>query len=74
MARASVIAFRTKLSEAGKTATGIEVPAKTVEALGSGKRPPVRITINGCTYRSIVASMGGRFMFPSARRSEPRIQ
>jgi len=29
----------------GKTATGIPDPAETVESLGSGKRPPVRVTI-----------------------------
>jgi len=54
--------FRTKLLQAGKTATGIQVPAKIVESLGSGKRPKVRVTINGYTYRSSVAPMGGRFM------------
>jgi hypothetical protein len=53
--------FRTKILLAGKTAAGIEVPAKVVAALGS-KRPPVRATINGFTYRTSVASMGGRFM------------
>jgi len=54
--------FRTKVLQAGKTATGIEVPAKVVAALGSSKRPPVRATINGYTYRSTVAVMGGTFM------------
>lgn len=48
----------------GKTATGIEVPADVVEALGSGKRPAVTVTVNGHTYRSTVASMGGRFLLP----------
>jgi hypothetical protein len=33
-----------------------------LEGLGAGKRPPVRVTINGYTYRSTVASMGGGFM------------
>ena len=33
-----------------------------VAALGSSKRPPVRATINGFTYRSTVAVMGGKFM------------
>jgi hypothetical protein len=33
-----------------------------VAALGSSKRPPVRATINGYTYRSTVAVMGGKFM------------
>jgi hypothetical protein len=54
--------FRTKILQSGKTATGIEVPAKVVAALGSSKRPPVRATINGYTYRSTVAVMGGTFM------------
>jgi hypothetical protein len=48
--------------KAGKTATGIQIPNEVVESLGSGKRPPVRITINGQTYRSTVAVMGGEFM------------
>ncbi|TMC68163.1 MAG: DUF1905 domain-containing protein [Chloroflexi bacterium] len=55
--------FRTKLLSAGKTAAGIEVPPKVVEGLGSNKRPPVRVTINGShTYRSTVAVVGGKFM------------
>ena len=48
----------------GKTATGIPVPAEVVESLGRSKRPPVRVTINGFTYRSTVAPMGGEFMLP----------
>ncbi len=54
--------FTTTLLRAGKTATGFEVPAEVVEALGSSKRPPVRVTINGYTYRSTVAVMGGKYM------------
>lgn len=54
--------FRAKILQAGKTATGIEVPLKIVESLGSGKRPKVRVTINGYTYRSSIAPMGGVFM------------
>ena len=54
--------FRTTVEQAGKTATGIEVPSTVVEGLGAGKRPPVRVTINGFTYRSTVATMDGRFM------------
>jgi hypothetical protein len=56
--------FRAKLLLGGKTATGIQVPDKVVAALGSSKRPAVRATINGFTYRSTVAPMGGRFMLP----------
>jgi hypothetical protein len=54
--------FRTTLEQAGKTATGIEVPSTVVEGLGAGKRPAVRVTINGFTYRSSIASVGRRFM------------
>jgi hypothetical protein len=51
--------FRATLELAGKTATGFAVPAAVVEALGAGKRPPVRVTINGFTYRNTVAVYGG---------------
>jgi Bacteriocin-protection, YdeI or OmpD-Associated/Domain of unknown function (DUF1905) len=54
--------FHTTIEQAGKTATGIQVPDEVVAGLGAGKRPKVRVTINGYTYRSSVASMGGRFM------------
>jgi ribosomal protein S18 acetylase RimI-like enzyme len=48
--------------EPSGNATGIEVPAEIVTALGVGKRPKVAITINGHTWRSTVASKGGRFI------------
>ena len=54
--------FRTKILQAGKTATGIRVPDEIVEGMGAGKRPPVRVTINGFTYRSTIAVMGGDYM------------
>jgi hypothetical protein len=58
------MSFRTTLELGGKTATGAEVPAQVVEALEAGRRPAVRVTINGYTYRSTVAVMGGRYMLP----------
>ncbi len=54
--------FRTTILQTDKTATGVEVPAEVVEALGGGKRPPVRVTINGYTYRNTVAVYGGVYM------------
>jgi Bacteriocin-protection, YdeI or OmpD-Associated/Domain of unknown function (DUF1905) len=54
--------FQTTLLAAGKTATGIEVPPKVVAALGSSKRPPVKVTINGHSFRSTVGVMNGKFM------------
>ena len=54
--------FRAKVLLAGKTATGVEVPAKIVEGLGSTKRPLVSVTINAYTYRSAIAPIGGVYM------------
>jgi hypothetical protein len=54
--------FHTTILQAGKTATGIRVPDEVVEALGAGRRPPVRVTINGYTYRSTIAVMGADYM------------
>jgi hypothetical protein len=54
--------FRAKVLAAGKTAAGVEVPEKIVLGLGSTKRPLVKVTINGYTYRSAIAPMGGTYM------------
>src|SRR3989441_10286179 len=54
--------FKAKVLLAGKTATGVEVPTKVVEGLGSTKRPLVKVTINEYAYRSAIAPMGGTFM------------
>ena len=54
--------FRTTILQGDKTATGIRVPDEIVGALGAGKRPRVTVTINGYTYRSSIAVMGGDFM------------
>lgn len=54
--------FRTTILQTGTTAAGIEVPESAVAALGAGKRPPVRVSLNGYTYRNTVAVMGGKYM------------
>ena len=54
--------FRTTILQSGKTATGIEVPDEVMEALGSGKRPAVKVTLNGYSYRSTVATVAGKSM------------
>lgn len=54
--------FHTTILQSGKTTTGIQVPDEVVEALGAGKRPAVKVTIKGYTYRSTIAVMGGVFM------------
>lgn len=60
----SVMSFRATVELGGKTATGLQVPDQVVAALGSGKRPAVQVTVRGHSYRTTVASMGGRFLVP----------
>jgi len=54
--------FRTEILGTGKTAAGIVVPADVLEGLAAGKKPAVRVTINGFTYRSSIATVEGRPM------------
>ena len=54
--------FRTTLVRGDGTTLGMIVPPEIVEELGKGKRPPVKVTINGYTYRNTVAVMGGQYM------------
>jgi hypothetical protein len=56
--------FVTVIELGGKTATGMQVPDEVVASLGPGKRPAVRVTLNGYTYRTTVAPMGGKFYLP----------
>lgn len=53
--------FTTTIQGSG-TKAGIEVPEDIVNALGAGRRPPVIVTLNGQSYRSSIAVMGGRNM------------
>lgn len=64
--------FQTTIEPAGKTATGIEVPVDVVEELGSGRRPPVRVTIRHYTFRSTVASRGGRYLIGVSAQTRER--
>lgn len=54
--------FRTELLSNGKTATGIEVPADVMTALAAGKKPAVKVTLNGYAYRSSIATVDGKPM------------
>jgi hypothetical protein len=56
--------FHATIALHGKSATGIEVPADVVAALGQGKRPKVTVTINGYSYPSTVGVMGGLSLIP----------
>lgn len=64
--------FTTNIMKDGeKNATGLVVPSEAVEALGAGKKPKVKVSLNGYTYRSTVAVMGGLFLLPlSAERRQ----
>jgi bifunctional DNA-binding transcriptional regulator/antitoxin component of YhaV-PrlF toxin-antitoxin module len=58
------VRFTTTVLLGGKTATGMVVPDEVVEALGAGKKPAVTVTLRGHSYRSSIASRGGRFLIP----------
>ena len=54
--------FTTELEATGGTTTGFVVPDEVVQALGAGRRPKVVVTVNGHTWRTSIASMGGRYL------------
>ena len=64
--------IRVRIQGSGKTAAGMEIPADVVEALGAGRKPPVRVTIGSHTYRSSIASMGGVFMLGISNENRAR--
>jgi len=51
--------FKARVIPSGN-ATGVEIPQGVVEALHSGARPPITVTINRHTWRSRVAVMRGQ--------------
>ena len=63
--------FRTVVASGGGNTTGLVIPDAVVAALGSGRRPAVRVTVAGHSYPSTVSAMGGRFLVPlsSANRT-----
>lgn len=54
--------FHTTIKQSDGTATGIVIPDEVVTTLGAGKKPPVKMSVNGYSYRSTVATIDGRFM------------
>jgi len=68
--------FKTTILSTGKNTTGIVIPDAIIEELGAGKKPPIKVTLNGYTYRSTVAVMGGKFMVGvnSTVRAESGVQ
>ena len=60
--------FTTTIFQAeGLNATGIRVPPEVVASLGKCKKPPVKVTLVGYTYRSTVAVYGDAFLLPLAQ-------
>jgi len=55
--------FETVMFQQGNN-TGIPVPPEVVEGLGGGKRAAVVVTVNGFSYRSTLAVMGGHHLIP----------
>ncbi|HEY3545906.1 MAG TPA: YdeI/OmpD-associated family protein [Propionicimonas sp.] len=53
--------FTTTLLLTGNN-VGIVVPEEVVESFGAGKRVPVIVTINGYSYPSTIAVMGGQYL------------
>ncbi|WP_257667329.1 YdeI/OmpD-associated family protein [Parapedobacter tibetensis] len=72
---ANEVVFNTTILQEGNN-TGIQVPEDAVEKLAAGKRPPVKVTLNGFTYRSTIAVMGGRFLIPlsAERRTKANVK
>jgi hypothetical protein len=55
--------FKTILQQAGdKDATGIHIPPEAIAQLGAGKRPKVKVSFKGYTYRNTVAVYGDVYM------------
>ncbi|MET0928828.1 MAG: YdeI/OmpD-associated family protein [Aeromicrobium sp.] len=61
-----MVTFHTVLISQG-TNVGIEVPEDVVLGFDAGRRVPVVVTLNGHTYPSTIASMGGRFLVPVSK-------
>jgi hypothetical protein len=60
MSRMPALHFESRL-ESDRDACFIRVPPKVMTALGDKKRLPVKVTINGYSYRTTVAVYGGKF-------------
>ena len=57
-----------------KNTMGIVIPADVVERLGRGKRPAVKVRLQGYEYASTVAVMGGQFLIGIAAEHRGALQ
>ncbi len=62
---AGSLRFAATLEQApGKKATGIAIPDAVIEQLGAGRKPPLRVTLNGYEYRTTAGVMNSQSMIP----------
>lgn len=67
-----MVTFTTELLKLGNN-VGIEVPEDIVLGFGVGKRVPVIVTIEGYSYPSTTAVMGGKYLLPLAKEHREKI-
>ena len=58
--------FKTIIKAFGNN-TGIVVPEENLLELNAGKKPPVKVNVNGYEYQSSIASMSGYFLIPLSK-------
>jgi hypothetical protein len=56
--------FTTTVRAMTEKATTLPVPAEAVAALGPQKKPRVKVSVGGYTFRSTVQVYGGEFLLP----------
>jgi hypothetical protein len=68
--------FTTVLESSGKEAAGLRVPPAIVEGLAGGRRPKVRVTIHGHTWRTSIGLVDGASMIgvPVDQRAAAGVQ
>jgi len=66
------VRFRATIHGSGPTTTGIPVPEEVVAALGAGRRPKVKVTLGGHTYRSSIATVDGGPMISLSAENRSR--
>ena len=52
--------------------TGIEIKEHDLLRLGGGKKPLVKVTINGYTYRSAVGKIGSQFLISLSKENRAK--
>jgi len=58
--------FKTIIKAFGNN-TGIVVPEENLLELSAGKKPPVKVNVNGYEYQSSIASMSGYYLIPLSK-------